>query len=170
MTYISPSSDFALYIEDYLTVEHQTFGYLDTESVYHNLWPQNKCRSQWPIFHGPVISWRLFGGWTLYFQIMRQCDPFFDPNVNVSENHANSLLLHKNILSCNNSWKRLIKYFAKFFFVYGTYNCRGKAFYANFWKRCFQQSRPNDNVTLTSRHYICYCVCYWLWRQILWRP
>ena len=25
------------------------------ESVWHNIWPQNKCRSLWPIFHGPVI-------------------------------------------------------------------------------------------------------------------
>ena len=27
----------------------------DYESVWHNIWPQNKCRSLWPIFHGPVI-------------------------------------------------------------------------------------------------------------------
>ena len=27
----------------------------DCESVTHNIWPQNKCRSLWPIFHGPVI-------------------------------------------------------------------------------------------------------------------
>ena len=26
----------------------------DYESVWH-IWPQNKCRSLWPIFHGPVI-------------------------------------------------------------------------------------------------------------------
>ena len=26
----------------------------DYESVWHNIWPQNKCRSLWPIFHGPV--------------------------------------------------------------------------------------------------------------------
>ena len=26
----------------------------DCESVTHNIWPQNKCRSLWPIFHGPV--------------------------------------------------------------------------------------------------------------------
>ena len=52
MTYISRSSDFALYLEDYLMCEHHTLG----------LWismtrgrPQNKCRSLWPIFHGQVI-------------------------------------------------------------------------------------------------------------------
>ena len=25
------------------------------ESAWHNVWPKNKCRSLWPIFHGPVI-------------------------------------------------------------------------------------------------------------------
>ena len=24
------------------------------ESVWHDIWPQNKCRSLWPIYHGPV--------------------------------------------------------------------------------------------------------------------
>ena len=27
----------------------------DYESVWHDVWPQNKCRSLWPILHGPVI-------------------------------------------------------------------------------------------------------------------
>ena len=27
----------------------------DYESVWHDIRPQNKCRSLWPIFHGPVI-------------------------------------------------------------------------------------------------------------------
>ena len=27
----------------------------DYESVWHYIWPQNKCRSLWPIFHGRVI-------------------------------------------------------------------------------------------------------------------
>ena len=70
----------------------------DNESVGHDLWPHDKCRSQWPIFQGPVIllyilgaiwwmnvilwdtfkaqwfcfiSWRLFDGWMLYFGIMK---------------------------------------------------------------------------------------------------
>ena len=46
------SSDFALYLEDFLIYEHHTSDY---ESVWHNIWPQNKCRSLWPIFHGPAI-------------------------------------------------------------------------------------------------------------------
>ena len=39
----------------------------DYESVWPDIWPQNKCRSLWPIFHGPVIfpvilktAWSLF--------------------------------------------------------------------------------------------------------------
>ena len=28
----------------------------DYESVWPNAWPQSKCRSPWPIFHGPIIS------------------------------------------------------------------------------------------------------------------
>ena len=27
----------------------------DYESVWPDIWPKNKCRSLWPIFHGPVI-------------------------------------------------------------------------------------------------------------------
>ena len=27
----------------------------DYDSVWPNVWPQNKCRPLWPIFHGPVI-------------------------------------------------------------------------------------------------------------------
>ena len=52
MTYISWSSDFALYLEDYLIYQHHTLG---LESVWPDVWPQNKCKSLWPIFHGPVI-------------------------------------------------------------------------------------------------------------------
>ena len=30
--------------------------HLDIESLWHDFWPQNECRSQWwPIFHGSVI-------------------------------------------------------------------------------------------------------------------
>ena len=32
-----------------------TSYFLEYESVQPDVWPQNKCRSLWPIFHGPVI-------------------------------------------------------------------------------------------------------------------
>ena len=51
MTYISCSSDFALYLEEYLIYEHHTLRL----SVWPEVWPENKCRSLWPIFHGPLI-------------------------------------------------------------------------------------------------------------------
>ena len=47
---ISLSSDFALYLEDYLMYEHNTWDY---GSVWPDIWPQNKW--WWTIFHGPVI-------------------------------------------------------------------------------------------------------------------
>ena len=50
--FISWSSDFALYLEDYLMYELIIWDY---ESVWPDAWPKNKCRSLWPIFHGPVI-------------------------------------------------------------------------------------------------------------------
>ena len=56
---------------------------LDNKLVWHNLWPWNKCRSLWPLFHGPVIYWRLFDGWTLNFWISSQCDTPFDTEINV---------------------------------------------------------------------------------------
>ena len=52
VTYISWSSDFALYLEDHLTYVHIIFP--DYEMVWHNLWPQYDCNSLWPEFHGPV--------------------------------------------------------------------------------------------------------------------
>ena len=45
------------------------------ESVWPDVWPQNKCRSLWPIFHGPVILpyiSRLFDVWTSYFGTVSQ--------------------------------------------------------------------------------------------------
>ena len=56
MTCISQSSDFVLYLEDYVMYVHHTLGVLwKYESVWPDVWPQSKCRSLWPIFHGPMI-------------------------------------------------------------------------------------------------------------------
>ena len=61
--------------------------FLENESVWSDVWSQNKCRSLWPIFHVPVIClifWRLFdtGIWTSYFGIMSQYDPMFYIKIN----------------------------------------------------------------------------------------
>ena len=70
----------------------KTFWYMniilqDYESVWPDVWPQNKCRSLWPIFHGPVILPYIledyFDIWTPYFGIMSQYNPMFDLKINV---------------------------------------------------------------------------------------
>ena len=47
----------------------------DYESVWPDVWPKNKCRSLWPIFHGPLIMPYIFvfDGWMSYFWKMSQC-------------------------------------------------------------------------------------------------
>ena len=55
VTYISLSSDFALYPENFLMDEGHT---LDNGSVWHKDWPHKYILwhiGQWPIFRGPVI-------------------------------------------------------------------------------------------------------------------
>ena len=43
---------FVLYLE---TIWCMNIILWDYGSVWPDVWPQNKCRSIWPIFHGPVI-------------------------------------------------------------------------------------------------------------------
>ena len=62
----------------------------DYESVWHNIWLQNKSRSLWPIFHGPVILsytciLKTFDIWTPYFRIMSQYEPMFDLKIFVGD-------------------------------------------------------------------------------------
>ena len=50
----------------------------DYGSEWPSVWPQNKCKSMWPIFMVQwfcLISPRLFDAWVLYFQIMRKVWP-----------------------------------------------------------------------------------------------
>ena len=50
VTYIPWSSDFALYLEDYLMYEYYYLGlWVNMTQIYL------KYRSLWPIFYGPVI-------------------------------------------------------------------------------------------------------------------
>ena len=82
LTYISWSSDFALYLEK----RCMNIILQDYESVWPDIWPQNKCRSLWPIFHDPVILpyiLNLFAAWTSCFGIMSQFDTIFDLKINV---------------------------------------------------------------------------------------
>ena len=52
VTYILWSSDFALYLEDFLMYEHHSLGLWISMTLRLT---SNKCRSLWPIFHGQVI-------------------------------------------------------------------------------------------------------------------
>ena len=50
-------------------------------SVWHDIWPQNKCRSLWHISWSNdfcLISWRPFDVWTSFFGIMSHYDTTFD--------------------------------------------------------------------------------------------
>ena len=49
---MSWSTDFALYLEDIWFMNIILWDYW---SVWPDFWPQNKCKSLWPVFHGPVI-------------------------------------------------------------------------------------------------------------------
>ena len=51
------------------------------ETVWHKLWPQNKYRSTWPIFHGLVILLNIFKiiWWVnIIVGILEQCDTKID--------------------------------------------------------------------------------------------
>ena len=60
---------------------------LDYESVWPDVWPQNKvghCDPYFMVEWFCLISWRLFDVWTSYFGIMSQYDPTFDLKIKVS--------------------------------------------------------------------------------------
>ena len=84
MTFISWSSDFALYIEDYLLHEHHSLG-LWVSMTQHLTSKTNvgNCDLYFMVQWFCLISWRLFDIWTPYFWIMSQYDPMFDLKTNV---------------------------------------------------------------------------------------
>ena len=55
----------------------------DCESVWHNIWPQNKNRLLWPIFHGPVILPYILKTIWYMVGIINQYDLMFDLKINV---------------------------------------------------------------------------------------
>ena len=55
MTYISWSSDFAFKLVSWRLFDVWTSLFGIMNHFCPNIWPQNKCRSLWPIFHSPVI-------------------------------------------------------------------------------------------------------------------
>ena len=71
VTYISWSSHFALYLENYLMDEGHT---LANGSMWHKDWPHKIYVGQWPIFRGPVILLILKAVLMEIFGIMDHCD------------------------------------------------------------------------------------------------
>ena len=74
VTYISWSSDFVLYLEDYLMDKYHN---CNIGSMWCKYLPHKMCVGQWPTFHGPVIwSYNLKTIWwiNLVLEILIQCD------------------------------------------------------------------------------------------------
>ena len=74
LTYISWSSDFALYLED---IWYMNTILWDYESVWPNVWPKlnvGHCDQYFMVQWFCLISWRLFDVWTSYFKIVSQYD------------------------------------------------------------------------------------------------
>ena len=71
------------------SLENYFMDYCDTwniGSLWHHNWHHNKCRSHWPIFHGPVIlPYILNVIWymNIILWIMNQYDPIIDLKANV---------------------------------------------------------------------------------------
>ena len=84
MTYISRSSDFALYLEDFLIYEHHTSGLWVSMTRHFDLKIKvGHCDLYLMVQWFSLISWRLFDIWTSYFRIMSQYDLTFDLKINV---------------------------------------------------------------------------------------
>ena len=50
----------------------------DYKLVWSNSWPKSKCRSLWPMFHGPMIlCYILKTIWYIYYHILGLCDLYF---------------------------------------------------------------------------------------------
>ena len=78
MTYISWSSDFAWYLQDYLMDEHHSWY---NGSVWDIHWPYQVYVGQWPIFYGPAILLHILK--TIWWRnvvlgIMDHCDSKID--------------------------------------------------------------------------------------------
>ena len=90
------------------------------ESVWLDVWPQNKCRSLWPIFHDPVIwPYILKVIWCMksLFEIMNQYDPTFDLKINVGLSDLYFMVQW----FCITSWK-LFDVWTSYFEIIGQYD------------------------------------------------
>ena len=85
MTYILQSSDFALYLENFLIYEHHTFRIMSQyDQTFDLKMNVGHCDLYFMVPWFCLIFWRLFDIWTPYFGIMSQYDPMFDLKINVT--------------------------------------------------------------------------------------
>ena len=83
MTYISWSSDFALYLEDYLMHEHYYWDMSQYDPKFYLKLNIGHCDLNFMVQWFCVTSWRLFDVWTSYLGIKGQYDLTFDLKINV---------------------------------------------------------------------------------------
>ena len=76
------SSDFAIYLEDYLMYVHHTLG-LWISITWDLKINVGHCDLYFIVQWFCLVSWRLFDIWTSLFGIMNQYDPTFDLKINV---------------------------------------------------------------------------------------
>ena len=77
VTYISWSSDFAYYLQDYLMDEHHNWY---NGSVWRIHWPYQVYVGQWPIFYGPAILLHILTIWwrNVVLGVTDHCDSKID--------------------------------------------------------------------------------------------
>ena len=78
-----PTSDFALYLEDYLMYEHHTLGFWVYDLTCDLRINVGHCDLYFMVQWFCLIVLRLFDVWTSYFGIMSQYDTTFDLKINV---------------------------------------------------------------------------------------
>ena len=83
MTYIPWSSDFALYLEDYLICEHYYWDMSQYDPKFYLKINIGHSDLYFMVHRFYVTSWRLFAVWTSYFGIRGQYDLTFDLKINV---------------------------------------------------------------------------------------
>ena len=111
VTYISRSSDFALYLENYLIYEHHTLR------LWVSMTSKYLCDLYFMVQWFCLISWKLFSGWTLYFGTMSQYDLMFDLKIFVC--HCNLYFIIHWI--CLISW-RLFDVWTSYFGIMSQYD------------------------------------------------
>ena len=115
--YISWSSGFALYLEDYLMYEHHILGLWSIWPTFDLKINVGDCDLYFMVQWFCLTSWRLFDVWTSLFGIMSPYDPKFDLKINVD--HCDVYFMVQWF--CVVSW-RLFYVWRSYFGIIGQYD------------------------------------------------